>query len=299
MDPITFSLAVAGIPAIFKSCVDCFQYIHLSKSFGQHFGFCLAELEAVDVEFTRWGEAMGLLDEPFDPNTLFQEGSWKEEDIKKAKKWLALILDTFEDAKRMSDRFKASNEDDEPELVEVPDQKTELEKAQQPVKKLVFSLRKLTKKRQRVESLGRKIQWALYKKDDFDGLIKEVSGLVEKLVKLFPAFHQKQVQLCEQEVKDIEPESIPTLIKVLDGRDELLNRALAKKTLVNGHKLRGAVITKEGKIVIGDDFENVFDTLAPGADVSDVKVDDKGSLSIGHKYKISTEVAMAKLKLGQ
>ncbi|EPE30235.1 hypothetical protein GLAREA_12958 [Glarea lozoyensis ATCC 20868] len=142
----------------------------------------------------------------------------------------------------MSVRFKISHEDDEPEFVEVTDKRTKLENTQQPVKKLVFSLYKLRKKRQRTETLGRKIQWALYQKDDFDSLIKDMSGLVEKL-----------------------PETFPIFVKVLEGPDELLNRGVVEEVRVNGHKLEGAVIPKgENKNSVGDDLENNPDTLAAG-----------------------------------
>ncbi|RSM08796.1 hypothetical protein CEP52_004501 [Fusarium oligoseptatum] len=293
MEPASFALAVAGIPGIFKSCIDCFRYIQFSKNFGADFGICLAKLEATDLQLSRWGKAMGFLDEPFDPDALYKKGMWDEKDVAKAKKWLALINDLFAEAEKASSRFKLLHEDDEPELLEVPDQAKELEKAKETVKKLVFSVRKLTKRRQKETSAVDKAKWALYAREDFNKLVNDISGLVEKLVVLFPALQPAQEVLCQEEASQIEPEVIPTLVAVLGDKDKLLNHALAEEVKVKGHRLQGATIRQGGLTTVGDSFKNVFDTLAPGADVSNVDV--SGSLKVGHQYEISDAVALAKL----
>lgn len=293
MEPASFALAVAGIPGIFKSCIDCFRYIQFSKSFGADFGICLAKLEATELQMSRWGKAMGLLDEPFDPDALYKKGTWDEKDVAKAKKWIGLINDHFEEAERTSNRFKLSHEDDEPELLEVPDQKKELEKAKETVKKLVLSVRKVTQRRQKETSVVKKAEWALYARENFNTLVNNISDLVEKLVALFPDMQPAQKVLCREEASQIDPEVIPTLVAVLGDKDNLLNQALAEEVKVKGHRLQGATIRQGGLTTVGDSFKNVFDTLAPGADVSNVDV--SGRLKVGHEYEISDAVALAKL----
>ncbi|RMJ18064.1 hypothetical protein CDV36_002266 [Fusarium kuroshium] len=293
MEPASFALAIAGVPEIFKSCVNSFNYIQLGRSFSEDFGICIAKLEAADLQLSRWGEAMGFFNESFAPDALFQKGLWDEKDVKKAKKWIGLINDLFEEAEETSNRFKARHEDDEPELLEVPDQTMELEKATKTVKKTVFSLRSLTRHRQKETSLVRKAQWALYAREDFDRLVRDISELVEKLVVLFPALQPAQEALCQKEAEQIEPEVIPTLVKVLNGKDKFLNHALAEEVKVRGHRLQGAKIQQNGLITVGDSFKNVFEGLAPGADVSDVDI--SGTLKVGHQYEMSEAVALARL----
>ncbi|RSL54316.1 hypothetical protein CEP54_009913 [Fusarium duplospermum] len=98
----------------------------------------------------------------------------------------------------------------------------ELEKATKTVKRTVFSLRSLTRHRQKETSIARKAQWALYAREDFDRLVRDISELVEKLVVLFPALQPAQEVLCQKEAEQIEPEVIPTLVKVLGGKTNFL-----------------------------------------------------------------------------
>lgn len=263
MELAGFTLAVGSIPGIFVPCVECFQYVKLSRAFGADFGFCLAKLEAAELEFTRWGDAMGLLQTPFDPPALFTKGNWEEKEIKKAMKWLALIEDAFEDAKKTSQKFKLSHEDDDgPEILEIPDEAAELEKAQKPVKKLVLSLRKATKRRQKESSFGRKIQWALYRKADFESLIETICHLVDNLVKLFPALQDQQKQLCKEELKEVEPESIPTLVKVLGDNDKLLNLVISEEIKEKGHRFDNVTIDGSGFVRLGYTYQ-ISRTLSP------------------------------------
>ncbi|KAF7175479.1 hypothetical protein CNMCM7691_008580 [Aspergillus felis] len=289
MEPISFSLAVAGIPAIFVSCIDCFRYVKLSRAFGADFGFCLAKLEAAELEFTRWGQAMGLLHTPFDPDALFKKGPWKEEDVMKAMKWLALIEDAFEDAWKTSEKFKLSHEDgDEPEILEIPDETAELEKSQQPLKKLILSLRQVTKRRQKLSSLGRKAQWALYRKTDFESLIETICRLVDNLVKLFPAVQDQQKQLCKEEVQVVEPESIPTLVKILGDNDRFLNLAITEEIREKGHKFEDVIIDGSGFTRLGDTYQNIANAKSTPMSVSRMRVAGSGVTHIGHRFTTST-----------
>lgn len=289
MELASFTLAVGSIPGIFVSCVECFQYVKLGQAFGADFGFCLAKLEAAELEFTRWGDAMGLLQTPFDPPALFSKGGhWKEADIKKAIKWLALIGDAFEDAKKTSQKFKLLHEDDdEPEILEIPDETAELDKAQKPVKKLVLSLRKTTKRRQKQQSLGRKIQWALYRKADFESLIETICHIVDNLVKLFPALQDQQKHLCKEELKEVEPETIPTLVKVLGENDKLLHLAISEEIKLKGHRFQDVTIDGSGFVRLGDTYQNIANAQPSGMSVTGLHIGGSGVSHVGHRITTS------------
>jgi hypothetical protein len=289
MDPVSFGLAVAGIPGIFVSCVSCFQYVRLGLAFGVDFGFSLARLQAAEVEFTRWGAAMGLLVTPFDPDALFKNGGpWKEEEIEMAKAWLAMIEDAFDDAKKASEKFsKSFGPREKPEALEVADETAELERAEKPVKKVVLSLRKVTKRRQQMLSFGRKIQWALYRKSDFESLIETIGRLVDNLVKLFPPLQNQQKQFCKEELKDIEPECFSTLVKVLGKNDELLNRAIGEEIKEKGHRLVDVVVEGSGFTRIGDTWENVPNAKPTAMSASGLHIRGTGVTHFGHRITTS------------
>lgn len=151
-DPISLTFAIAGIPGIFKSYVDCFQYIRLGKRFRRDFGFCLAKLEAAQVRLTRWGEPVGLLEDKVDI-----KGPYKDTDIIKAYEWLNRIEAAFKEAKTLSDKYADSKKEKGKDMeLEPLDEENTLESGSS-LKSLVVSLRSITKERKRHISLPRKI----------------------------------------------------------------------------------------------------------------------------------------------
>jgi hypothetical protein len=80
MEPISFALAVGGIPGIFKSCIDCYQYIQFGREFETGLSLALSKLEATQIRLTRCGAAMGIQNS----ETALQLQEYDEEDDKTA-----------------------------------------------------------------------------------------------------------------------------------------------------------------------------------------------------------------------
>ncbi|SPO06419.1 uncharacterized protein DNG_09109 [Cephalotrichum gorgonifer] len=290
MEPIGFTSAIASIPGVFKSCMDCFEYIQLARHFGDDFGFCLAQLEATQLQFTRWGKVMGLFDEPFDPDALYKRGgsAWTEPEIKKAIRWIGLLHDKFEAAKKTSDEYALEMEDEDPDVLLVPDQDQQLGNAQPPVRKLVFSMRKVTKARQKGTTLRKKVKWALYTKSHFEMLIENITRLVDKITELFPNLDEKQQGLAKEEVKEVEVESIPVLAKILATRktDKLLDLAIKERVKAEGHVFRDIEISmnKDGFHRMGNTYENVEVVKSEPMTFERIKIGGSGVSHAGHIF---------------
>ncbi|KAK2752990.1 small s protein [Colletotrichum kahawae] len=199
---------VLAIPGFFKSSLDCFQYVQFGRAFHQDYAFCIAKLQAAEMEFIRWGEAMGVLDENGDAASKFAQGSWKENELVKAKIWLQTIQDVFETARRKSEQFKGLNIDDEDKKqdLDVLDATEELEKSDKPLRGLIDGMRTITiKRRRKLQETGRQTRWALYRKTDFNTLIDSICEAVDTLIKLFPSTHQQQKALCVEEAGVFKP----------------------------------------------------------------------------------------------
>lgn len=102
MEPVGLGIGIAGLAGAFTACIDCFEYIQLGRQFGQDFGKCLLKLDTAKLRMSRWGVAIRLGSEPHLPPQL----SVTEEEIILAKSLLEQILESFEDAERISARFK-------------------------------------------------------------------------------------------------------------------------------------------------------------------------------------------------
>ena len=249
----------------------------------------MAKLEAAELQFTRWGATMGFLKEPFDHDALFKASLWSEEDIKKAKKWMGHIQDAFDDAEKISDRYKLSLEgdEDESEILEVLDRDAELEKTEPKVKRLVYSMRKITRRRQKEMGLGKKMKWAIYRKTDFESLVEVISRLVDNLVKLFPALHPQQKELCQEEMKSIEKESIPALVEVLGKNDKFLNLAIAEEIKTHGNVFQDVVVDGTGFTRLGDTYENAPHVKPKGMKFTGLHIGGSGTTHAGHRVTAS------------
>jgi Prion-inhibition and propagation len=275
-DPVSLSFAIAGIPGIFTSCVDCFQYIRLGQRFGKDFGFCLAKLEAAQVRLTRWGEPIGLLE-----NKVDIKGPYEDADVIKAYKWLGQIEAAFEEAKETSakyaDRQKKKGKHGDLELL---DEENALE-SEKSVRNLVASMRTVTKERQKHLSLPRKITWALYGKDSFNSLIEDLVTLINDLVELFPSNKPRLEELCKQEIGGLEKESVLDLVEVL--KFEVLKNEDEK-----ANKTDDEILSK----AIGDHIET------HRLEFGDVKVDGNGITRLGDEHGYLSRVKPGNLKVG-
>jgi hypothetical protein len=269
-EPVSFALAIASLPSIFVSCVDCFQYTRLGQRFGKDFGFCLAKLEASQVRLTRWGEPIGLLQ-----NKVDIKGPYEEADIIKAYEWLGQIEAAFEEAKETSAKYaerqqkKGRHED-----LEVGDEDKMLE-PKSSTKSLVLSMKIVARNRQKHLSLPRKITWALYGKDSFDSLIEDLVGLINNLVELFPSTKPRLQKLCEQEVSNLDKDSLLDLAEVLKNDDKNLNNTDDK------------ILSK----VIGDHIE------AHRHEFRNVKVDGTGIIRFGDEHGFQAGVKPGSIKV--
>ncbi|KAF4449174.1 small s protein [Fusarium austroafricanum] len=268
MEPIGFTSAIASIPGVFKSCIDCFEYVQFARNFGDDFGVCLARLEATQMQFTRWGKAIGIFEDPFNPAGLQEIAT--EAEVKKALKWIGLIQDKFEAAKK-NIRWEE-----------------QIDKTKPPLRKLVFSMRKITEARQRKTKLGTKIKWALYKNSHFEVLIEDVARLVDKITELFPYLETKQQDLAKEEAKEVEVESIPILTEILATQktDKLLAMAIKEGVRAEGHVFRDVEINmnKDGLFRMGNTYQNVGGSASEAMRFEKIKVGGSGVQHAGHIF---------------
>ncbi|KAI6777597.1 uncharacterized protein J7T54_003692 [Emericellopsis cladophorae] len=285
-DPISLVTAITGIPGIFKSCVDCFQYVRLGQRFGKDYGICLAKLEAAHIRLTRWGEPLGLLQDK-----VKVQGSFSDEDIIRAYELLALIEATFEEAQeaaaKYADSRRKKGKDKDLELID-----EEHMGLGGSIKLLVTSLKSVSKERQRNLSLPRKITWALYGKDGFDSLIGDIVALTSNLMELFPSNERRMKELCQEEVNNLDDECVFELGRVLQNDDKMLpntDDAMMSETIrvhVESHRLqfRNVNIDGQGITRLGDTYG-----YGSGVKPSDVSIDGmtirgSGYTQAGHVF---------------
>jgi hypothetical protein len=219
MEPVSLTLAVAGIPGIFVACVDCFRYIQLGREFETDFEVALCKLEAAEMRLTRWGQAMGISG----PDTKLRTEDYNEEDLVKAFHWLSEIQRAFESAREMSSRYQTTTT--RTDRLKILDTDVALKEGSGPLRSLHNRMRRVNDSRIKVRTRDR-ISWALYRKGNFESLLENVSELINNLVELFPSAAQSQADLCREEVHDLDAGSLVLLDKTAGDDDELLRQIL-------------------------------------------------------------------------
>src|SRR2546421_4016159 len=233
MEPVGLTMGVVGLAALFSACMECFDYVQLGRAFGSDYGKCLLRLDAAKVSFSRWGEATGIASASQVADRLVVS----ERDLRLAESLLQQILDSFEDAEKISTRYRKHLQLDNPnsEALAVCDERNDL--SVQDLK-LHSQLRAIASRRQKTTGLVRKARWALYEKKKFDTMISEITEFVDKLVDLFAGVKTSLVPLCEQELSTIADARDVAKLNVVAGTDDTVLQSCSEAELTRrGHRV--------------------------------------------------------------
>ena len=276
MEPVGFTLGVAGLAGAFTACIDCFEYIQLGRQFGRDYGKCLLRLDAAKVRMSRWGVAMGLGPEPY----LKRQASASDEEMRLAQSLLDQIMESFKDAERVSERFmkhsmmQKSRTDD----LLVYDADSNLDPSYQ---RLHLTMRELAGQRQKGTSMRKKAVWALYEKKRFDTMIEDVTGFVSELVDLFPTAQEDQRALCKTEVSAIhKTEDLALLKDIASDDDKILAAEVEKEMDDRGHNVTDWKAGGSSKMWAGDD--NASGVKSRGHNFARFTLSDHADVHLGN-----------------
>jgi hypothetical protein len=269
------ALSIAGL---FKTCVDCFEYVHIGRNFGRDYQTSQIKLDIANVRLTRWGKAVNIYEDPKlgDPNA-------SDDHIQATKHTLAQILTLFAATEKMSKGFKLGAK---PSDLAVCDPSTDMEPM---LLSLHNKMRDLAIRRQKGTSSKEKIVWALYKSKQFERLVEDITELVEGLENLFPAEESRR-RLVTLEVEEIQDESSLVVLKeVANGVDTLLQEAAntAVVNLAGGHSYRNMTAMDDARVRHGDEYaDNALVQGFKGSSHSYDGVTARGNARVhsGNKY---------------
>ena len=274
MEPLGLGVGIAGLAGAFTACIDCFEYVQLGRQFGQDYGKCILKLDAARLRISRWGVAMGLGPEPH----ARPEISASDEEL--AQSLLEQIQQSFEDAERISERFKkhtsTRNPDSDDLLVYNSTSDVDPE-----YKRLHLTMRELALKRQKGTSIRKKTAWALYEKKRFTGIIEDVVGFTDELLSLFPATQDDQRELCKTELSAIDKSQDLALVRDAACReDQMLSAEITKELEKRGHSVTDWRADGSSKMWIGD--KNAFGVVGLGHNAARFTVSDKADIHVGN-----------------
>lgn len=271
---------VAGalsVAALFNNCVESFGYIQMGRHFGQNYERCQLKLDIAQARLSMWGRAAGITDA-----SRFTElaGDERTEHIRMIFEEIGTL---FTSLQQTSKRYELGAEHEK--LVPFTDDDMH------PLFRRLHD-RLSVHHRQKQTSLVKKTTWALYDGKNFDKLVKEITGFIDDLEKLYPVEAARR-QLVQLGIEDIDDEpALATVRDVAKDVDNILAEAAAQKSA--GFKVRnktGKVSTQEkarvriGNEFAGTDFGRAMGFLDETTNmVGDVDAKGEAAIHIGQSY---------------
>jgi Prion-inhibition and propagation len=199
MEPVTFTVGVAGLIGTFTACVDCFEYIRIGRSLGADHQTAIVKLDLARLRLTRWGRSVGIvqgdqdIDEAVAVTQLKSKLGAPEKDFETVTNTLGQLFTLFkmsaETSNRLSSRIESEDETDNSTL-------------NADIAFLHKRMRDLAIQRQKKSTVLQKTSWALHRKKDFTNLVDQITELTSALVEVAPVKAQQQ-ELCRAEVEEI------------------------------------------------------------------------------------------------
>ncbi|PYI07128.1 hypothetical protein BO78DRAFT_313751 [Aspergillus sclerotiicarbonarius CBS 121057] len=205
----------------FNTVIDYFGSIQIGQNLSEDFETSLLKLDVIRLRLSRWGQSVGLSNIN-DVNSL-EEADIFSEDLPRVSDLLTGILDQFADAERLSKRFRLRRGNS----TAVLDPGMELDGASALLHQKMNDLVTRQNDQFKLES---RAELTIYEARTFSRLIEDIGELVNDLVELFPATHDIQRGLAEQEVSEMKgiKGALPLLKEVSADQDSLLAETVAK-----------------------------------------------------------------------
>ncbi|KAH0010628.1 hypothetical protein KCU78_g10290, partial [Aureobasidium melanogenum] len=197
------SVSVVALAALFNVTVNSYSYILLGRCYAKDFEISQTKLDLSRLQLSRWGEALGL-------SAPVTSATGSADHVIKAEKALASIIDLLDDAQILSQRFKDRENSDAAQTLD-PNQSN-----------LHRKIHRIITQRQPYVGFTKKAAWALYKNNDLENLIEDITDLINELVELFPATISHQQELAAAELRDLGDENLALVKMVADAQDPVL-----------------------------------------------------------------------------
>jgi hypothetical protein len=245
-------LGVAGVPAIFASCVDCLDYITLERNYGKDFEVSLAKVSILQGRLHGCGESLSITT----ANQISSASSvqWKPQG-EAIKRSLMGLQSCFNDERKLEKTYglkpvsqttsiatSSSTTTVSPSLAEV---------------QLSFNLTSTL--RQKQTPLSKRVWWAIHDKKKFDTLISDALFHIETIEAICIQLNLMQIdqelckaavdrvktlegmQLLEQAIREMPS---PTIEKVAD-----VDKGISLST---GHIHIRTVTSEQARVALGN-----------------------------------------------
>ena len=203
-----------------------------------------------------------------------------DEELRLARSLLEQILESFEDAEIISERFKqhTSVQSAGSDELLIYNADSDLDP---DYRRLHLSMRELAAQRQRRTGVRKKAAWALYEKKRFERMIEDLTSFTSQLVDLFPAVQDEQRALCKTEISAISGTQDLMLLRNVACKDEnILSDEIKREEDNRGHSVIDWKADGSSKMWAGD--ENAVGVNSKGHNFARFTVSKHADVHLGN-----------------
>ncbi|KAF4536423.1 Small secreted protein [Lasiodiplodia theobromae] len=198
---------ISATTTLLDAALACFERVQIARSFDQDFNSHRIKLDIIQLRLSRWGEAAGLYTSSTasgDSTALTKaSGNGQSEapplriaDHEAARDLLQAIADQFAVAQEQAASIQPAPKDGG-----MIDPANDLSS---PTRTLRTKLRAaLGRRRAAVVKATHSVQWAFYKKQQFDDFVAEISENISSLEELFPAADEGEKAATERRLCEL------------------------------------------------------------------------------------------------
>jgi hypothetical protein len=178
------TLGAIGLAALFKTCIDCFEYFQDGRYFKNDFDHLSVQLDLVELRFLLWGRSIESTYRSKQQTVLGQN------QIARIKRALLMIQNTLRKARATQENYTQGQGDSAA--------KPPIECSLLAMRKSKFELRnkirRLTHSTQSLRGTRRTLTWAVHGKEDFSDTIMTLSSFVSNLEQISRTVHVLEAQ---------------------------------------------------------------------------------------------------------
>jgi hypothetical protein len=249
---------VIGLATAWKTCIEVFDIVDASRSYGMDYELFLVKLEVERIRLLTWGDTVGLAE--IQRGGASSDSRFNREDVRTTVlRLLGCIQHIFENSDKLQERYGLQPVVATPAMVTAASdddsQPTQSRRILGAVFKHAYeTLRKSAKDRQRDTPLKRKTLWAVHDKKKFQLLVTEIKGFNDSLESLFPDVKLRTLATISAEIRQSEDiHALQSLQEATSEDHEEISETASVRLVTLGATLATRSVARSTRLVTEGD----------------------------------------------
>jgi hypothetical protein len=253
-EPIGLTIGGLSLTALFSTCVECMEYIHLGQNYGKDYELSLTKMILLKVRLNAWGESLRVMEERQELSSLRDRWLQEREMVGRC---LVGIKSIFDDSSTLEKRYGLDRN-----VANGHQQGSELQRRESAaLQQIEERFRFVAIGRQTDASLWKKTTWAIRDKKKFDSLISDLAFYVGGLENLSDRLNLLDLrrQILRGRIQQVTDRESMALLEDASSQSEGISRPIPgedsdtpSSERTQGHVYLGTIIKDRARVLNGN-----------------------------------------------